>query len=108
MEALRLQLPPRVEHTFVFRLRRDHVVLLGFVESRHSLHGNVVGLCGSRCENYFLGIRGDEGCHLCPSLLHRGLRLPPVGVSPGVRVPVEGRQVRQHGVQDTRVQGRRG
>ena len=42
----------------------DDVLFLALVEPGHALHSNVVGFCGSACEDDFFGICSDQVCHL--------------------------------------------
>ena len=42
----------------------DDVLFLALVKPGHALHSNVVGFCGSACEDDFFGICSDQVCHL--------------------------------------------
>ena len=61
LESLGLQLPARVQHALVLRLRGDHVSLLPAIEAGDALDGDVVALGGAGGEHDLLGVGADQG-----------------------------------------------
>jgi len=49
----------------------DDMVLLSFVESRNSFDAHVVGLCGARGENDFLGVCADQLANILRKEFHQ-------------------------------------
>ncbi|PON92143.1 hypothetical protein TorRG33x02_119620 [Trema orientale] len=108
LETLLLEMATGVEDALVLGLGGDHVALLLLVEVHDALDGDVVALGGAGGEDDLLRRRADEIGHLGARGLHRLVRLPPVHVGPGVRVSVLGHIKGQHGVENPRVDRRRG
>jgi hypothetical protein len=71
-------------------------------------NGQVVGFGGATGEDDLAGRRANGGSHLTPGLLDSGLRLPSPLVSGRGRIAEVFREVRQHPLEDPRIEGRRG
>lgn len=91
VEAFVLEMATAVEHALVFCLTCDDVLLLATTtkESGDAFDAHVVALGGAAREDDLLWVGADEVGNALSSILDSLVRLPPVGVCPGVWVTVQ-------------------
>ena len=109
LEPLILQIPARVQHALVLRLRRDDVLLLprAAEKPRNTLDAHIITLRGAAREDNLLWIRANQARNMRTGRLGSLLRLPAVRVRPRMRVSIQPRQERQHGIQHPGIRRRR-
>ncbi len=106
LEALLLEALHRVEHRLVLGLHRDEVVAAPLVEPGRALDGEVVRLGRARGEDDLLGAGADQGGDVAARLLDGLLGAPAEHVGAAGGVAEVGGEVRQHGLEHTRIHRR--
>lgn len=99
--------PTTVQNALVVYLSRDDMLLLVSVEQGSSFEAQVVALSGSRGEDDFLGLSTDHVGNVLSSIFTGLLRFPTELMGLAVRIAVVVCEKWKHGVQDTRIHGRR-
>ena len=86
----------------------DDMVLLIFVETRHTFDGDIVRFRGTRGEHdlFFTGV--DKRSHLLAGNFHRRFGFPAIGMAAAVRIAEFFGKIRQHFFQHARIQRCRG
>mmetsp|Transcript_24698 Transcript_24698/g.37610 ORF Transcript_24698/g.37610 Transcript_24698/m.37610 type:complete len:206 (+) Transcript_24698:963-1580(+) len=110
IESLLFQKSTRVQNALMFRLSRNHVLLilstaLHPVKVSGALDAQIIALGRPRRENDFLRRRTDQRGYPTPRLLDDRLALPSVGMGAGVGIPVRSDHVGHHLVEDAGVHG---
>lgn len=89
----------------MLRLGGDDMALLVLIKMQDALYGDVIGFGGAGGKDDFFRRSVDQVRDLGPGRFDGLVGFPAVEVGAGVRVPVKGDIVREHGVQDAGVHG---